>query len=173
MQTKGPTKKFEAWLSDEQRCYIVEVRDGRPVTHEDMEDSRKRIALESAARSGIIDPDDQRLEIHEERREWLRQCAGKPTRWESEPESRPPWLRAVGRERAEARRRYAMASLGRRREARTGVRVRCRAFRARERRPRCHSRRQAGATRAGPDDGAGDPPPHPPARASLAGEQHS
>jgi hypothetical protein len=167
MQTKGQTARFEP--SKRQRLYTSTVLDGHEPTHEEMEDLELQTGLESAARTGDIDPDDPSLAIPEHLREFLRDRAGKPTRWETEPESRPPWLRSLARERAEASRQYAMVSIAKRGAACGSVRVRCRAPRSRERRPRCHSRRQAGITRAGPDDAPGDPPSHPPTCASSAG----
>jgi hypothetical protein len=160
------TEGLDELLSEQQRRYLAEVSAGRAVSIDDVAVPWKQDALRHAAVAGVIDPDDRRLNIPDGTREWLRDRTGKPTRWESDPSSRPSWWRGWERQRSEARRQCVATAIRRRADARCHSRGRPGSLRTGERRPRCRARRRPKASRAGPGDSEGEPPPSPSANAS-------
>jgi hypothetical protein len=139
-------------LTDDQWRLVDEVRLGRKVDFQLVEDVQAQIALERAVKQGELDPDDAGLNVDDPQRDWLRSLAGLPTSAERDPMS-DPVLGRWARYRAEMRRECALARIARLRAAlpRTRVPARCQARMGRQ--PRFRPRRRPKAARAGPSDG--------------------
>ena len=145
---------------NEARQWLAGVVAGGPFKFpDDLLPPSRQEALKSAVQGGL-DPDDPSLPFSDETREWMREQSGRPTRWETNPEARPGWLRAQADHRRRFARRHATTAIRARSRATVTLAPRCRQSGSRERRRRPAVRRSGRPTRAGPD-GSSDPPPPP------------